>query len=358
MTDPDILQRRFPDLMDSLPRVELAILPTPVEEKRLEVEGRSANVWIKADDLTGRQVGGNKLRKLEYLFGDIDREKTSCVATYGAVASNHALTTALTATRLSLKSIAFLSHQSRTALARQALGWHQRNGTEIVPFAGKRPERVALQRQHLWRRGVSVIAPGGSSWRGTAGFVNAGLELAAQVRNGELPCPDRIYMAAGTLGSVAGMAIGLALAGMPSRVEAVRVSHSGICNRDVLRRLCTKTCTLLNRRDRCFPVDAWRRIDVRLRDEFFAPGYARASPETLRAVDLFESQTGLKLEETYTGKAAAALLSDFGTCAARGEQQLFWNTYHELGQPPPFDDESGKAVDKDSLPEAFLGYLD
>jgi len=350
MTNPDLLQRRFPDLQSVLLRVALGNLPTPVEEIRLKLGIRPVSIWVKSDNLTGDPVGGNKVRKLEYLFGPVAAAGTRRIATYGTVASNHALATALLATRLRLDSTCFLGHQAHTGLARRALGWHLENGTELVPFTGSRAERIALQRKHLWHRDAMVVAPGGSSWRGTAGFVNAGLELAQQIADGILPCPDRVYMAAGTMGSVAGLALGLALEGLATRVVAVRVSHAGICNANVLEKLCRKTCTLLHRADGGFPADAWQRIDVELRHEFFAPGYARASKEVKDAMRRVGSQSELVLEPTYTGKAIAALLADVDDCARRGERLLFWNTYHDPGEPRP--------ADRDRLPPAFRDYLD
>jgi D-cysteine desulfhydrase len=350
MTNPDLLQKRFPGLLSTLPRVPMARLPTSIEEVRLDANGRRISFRVKADNQTGESIGGNKIRKLEYLFGSIDRAAIRRVATYGTVASNHALATALMATELGLESTCFLSHQARTGLARRALGWQLKNGTELVPFSGSRAERLDVQRKYLWGRGALVVAPGGSSWRGTAGFVNAGLEIADQVAAGVLPCPDRIYMAAGTMGSVAGLAIGLAVAGLPSRVVAVRVSHEGICNAEGLVRLCKKTCTMLHRGDREFPQDAWERINVELRHEFFLPGYARASQQVADAIATVESQCDLVLEPTYTGKAMAALLADAGRSAQRGEQQLFWNTFHSMDEPG--------TIDRERVPEALHRYLD
>ncbi len=350
MTSPDLLQCRYPGLQSGLPRVGLANLPTPVREVQLTVGGRTSPIWIKEDDKTAAPVGGNKIRKLEYLFGDIIARRRRRVATYGTVASNHALATALIARRLNLEATCFLAHQTRTELARNALGWHARNGTEMVVFAGNRRERVAVQREFLWRRRAAVIPAGGSSWLGCTGFVNAGLELAAQVRDGFLPKPDRIYMAAGTMGSIAGLAVGLAIARLDVSIEAVRVSHSGICHEAILRRLCVKTCEILHRADQGFPADAWQRCKVRLRHEFFAPGYAKSSAETDAALALINAQTSLKLEATYTGKAMAALLADLDGCRQRGERLLFWNTYCALGAPGEFD--------RRRLPDPFKSYFD
>src|SRR3569833_3098397 len=67
------------------------------------------------------------------------------------------------------------------------------------------------------------IPPGGSSPAGVLGFVNAAIELQQQVQAGEVPAPDVIYVAFSSMGSVAGLAIGLMLAGLPTRIVAVQV---------------------------------------------------------------------------------------------------------------------------------------
>ena len=54
----------------SFPKVSLGIFPTPIQ--RLENISRRlhTNVYIKRDDLSGLGLGGNKVRKLEYLLAD------------------------------------------------------------------------------------------------------------------------------------------------------------------------------------------------------------------------------------------------------------------------------------------------
>jgi 1-aminocyclopropane-1-carboxylate deaminase/D-cysteine desulfhydrase-like pyridoxal-dependent ACC family enzyme len=350
---PDHLQSRFPGLDPGLPRVRLASLPTPVRECRIDVNGKRSTAWIKADDCTSAIYGGNKVRKLEYLFGSIGARTIDRVATYGTVASNHAIATAIFARQLGYATTCFLAHQTKTALARAALNMHVRTGSEIVVFGGGRATRIAAQRQYLWHRRAAVIPAGGSSWIGTAGFVNAGLELADQVDAGVLPAPDRIYIASGTLGSAAGLAIGLAIAGLDARVDAVRVSHPSICNEALLERLMRKTCLMLNRIDDAFPVAAWRRARITLRHEFFGPGYAKGTTETDAAIRIAK-ECGLSLETTYTGKAMAALLDDRAGCADRGERQLFWNTYHSQPLPVRYD----VAEAPSALPGPFRSYFD
>lgn len=354
MVSMNVLEERYPLLGERLPRVPLAALPTPVRQFKLDHDGVAASIWVKLDNETAAIFGGNKVRKLEYLFGRIDHGRFERVATFGTVASNHALATALYATHLGFASTCFLYHQTKTKLARAALNMHLRNGTEVVPFAGSYARRLAIERQYLWHRRSSVIPMGGSSWSGTAAFVNAGLELAEQIMQGKLPCPDRIYLAAGTMGSAAGLAIGLATEALPVAIEAVRVSPSSVCNEPALLRLMKKTCLMLHRIDDRFPRDAWRETRVRMRHDYFGAGYAKSTPKADAAMAAAAAATGLDLEVTYTGKAMAALLDDFAACHRRGERQLFWQTCHTGGLPV----ETGRPGDPKALPDAFLSYFD
>ena len=344
---PDLLQARYPGLAERLPRVPLAALPTPLCRATLGSGG--ASIWIKDDSKTGSVYGGNKVRKLEYLFGRIDPRRIDRVATYGTVASNHALATALYADHLGYRPICFLAHQTRTPLAAAALATHLRIGTQLVPYRGNRRARVDLQRRLLQGHKATVIPMGGSSWAGCPGSMTAGLELAAQIDAGDMPCPDRLYVATGTMGTAAGLALGLALAELPTEVHAVRVSDVAIANQNVIDRLMRKSCYMLHRLDNEFPESLHRRVRLRLRNEFFGPGYAKGTAATDEAIAVAETQAGLQLERTYTGKAFAALLHDLREDAV--DQALFWNTYSGLPkgrQPSP---------DLAGLPDEFHRYL-
>ena len=249
---------RFPQLGGAIARLELARLPTPVRRASLRLANGEHALWIKADDATSEHYGGNKVRKLEYLLGRALRKQTERVATFGATGSNHALATAIFARVSGLKPTCFLSHQTRTPLAADALHAHLELGTELIEFGGTYANRLKTLRKSLWDTHADVIPLGGSSWVGTVGFVTAGLELADQIRAHQLPEPRRIYLASGTLGSAAGLGLGLAAASLATEVHAIRVSHHSIANSAVLRRLLSKTTHMLHRALRGVPIRSRR----------------------------------------------------------------------------------------------------
>jgi 1-aminocyclopropane-1-carboxylate deaminase/D-cysteine desulfhydrase-like pyridoxal-dependent ACC family enzyme len=225
-------------------------------------------------------------------------------------------------------------------------------GTELVRWGGG-VDRLELYRRYLQNRKMWVIPLGGTCWLGAVGFVNAGLELAAQIDAGELKTPDRIYIANGTMGSVAGLALGIALAGLTTEIHAVRVADNRFVKREVLDRLITKTAKLLNRYDSSIPADISGRTNIVWRSEFYAGGYAAIDDVTNKAVEFARDQLGLTLDTTYTGKAFAALLHDLSS-ADDDTNYLFWNTYNSAELPTT----SHSGGPRPGLPSEFERYFE
>jgi D-cysteine desulfhydrase len=350
----DHLANAHPALAKHLDKLVFAELPTPVGEQVVSLAGSKRRISIKYDNLTSSFYGGNKLRKLEYLLRRALARNADRVATFGTAASNHVLATALYAQQVDLPCTCLTSHQVKTAAAAKTLRLLLANGAEIIRYGGSYHGRVETMRRHVQGRNVCLIPIGGSSWLGTVGYVNAGLELVAQIKALEIPKPDRIYIATGTMGSAAGLALGLALAAQKIEVQAVRVSPEIIMNRQRLDHLMAKTATMLNRIDASIPADLASRARIEVRHEFFGDGYAVSNDTTDAAVELASGQLDLDLEPTYTGKAMAALLYDLAQSEHAGKSMLFWNTYNSNPLPDPED----ALVDMDRLPAEFLRYFD
>ncbi len=349
----DFLSAAFPLLGQRLQKLELAELPTPVEQMKIVTSRGSRKVLVKRDDISGTTYGGNKIRKLEYILRRALDRKARRVATFGAAGSNHALATAVLARQVGLECTCFLTHQKRTPKVARTLNMHRSLGTEIVRYGGT-IEPLPLFRHYLQNRRSWVIPLGGSSWLGTVGFVNAGLELAHQVQEGQIPCPDRVYIATGTMGSTAGLALGLAAAGLPAEIHAVCVVDEPFGSPEMLNRLMQKTSMMLNRIDPSFDARTVDRVRLTWRSGFLAGGYAQFDDITSDAVDTASRKMDLGLETTYTGKAMAAMLSDLQHPNYDGGLYLFWNTHNSRDLPV-----TGEKPDAlDNIPEDFLRYYD
>lgn len=341
-----------------IPHLQLADLPTPVEIRSLPTAIGAVDIAIKRDDLTGRRYGGNKVRKLEYLLHRAREKRATRIATFGTVASNHALATALYSRALGFESTCFLANQVRTPACARALNLHLENGTEIIRYGGSRKARIATLRKHLRGRRAMLIAPGGSSWLGAVGFVRAGLELAAQVHGGELDAPERIYVANGTMGTAVGLSLGLAMAGLSCAVHAIQVTEAFVSSREAMQRLLAKTAAMLHVHDQSVPADLASRARWIFREGFLGDGYARPTAAAERAIEIAGDALGLTLEATYTGKALAAMIHDLEAGAPtpgglRPGKFLFWNTYNSR----PLDADTSAPAETGGLPDAFLRYF-
>ncbi len=347
---PPHLGALFPRLR--LPSAALGRFPTRVERLRVieEALGTSSELWIKRDDEARELYGGNKVRKLELLLGEALARKKSRIVTFGALGSHHALATTIYSKRLGLDAVLVLypqpldPHVIDDLLLDHVFGAELRRASHPATALP-----VALAEVARAPRATLLVPPGGSSSLGTIGHIEGALELAAQIRAGELPEPDLLVVAFGTGGTAAGLAFGLALAGLKTRVVAVRVVE-GITTRALLRELMNGARRMLGRRGAPVSKLPRRALDrIELDGEQLGKGYGHPTDAGREARKVFE-RAGITLETTYTGKAAASLLKH----ARSGEAKkiLFWHTFSSVDLAPRLAE--AKAAE---LPKAFHGVL-
>jgi D-cysteine desulfhydrase len=350
MSTPEpILFRRYPQLRDRLAWLPLGRFPTPVQP--LVVEGASTELWIKRDDLSGEPYGGNKVRKLEFILGEARRKRAGRLITGGAAGSHHALATAVYGRALGFPVSLVLFPQPLTEHVRHVVLQDAAQGATLhwVPRMELIPAAIQLTRLGYRRQSPFVIAPGGSDAFGTLGYVNAALELGEQIRAGEVPEPAVIHVAAGTLGTAAGLALGLSLAGLRIPIEATRVISRLVANSWALRSRVRATAWLLRRGGVAVPPLARVLERVTLHPRQLGRGYGYATPEGDEAI-LRLSAAGVALDPTYTGKAAAAMLRD---ARARSDGPvLFWHTLSAREPPAPEG-----SLARDHLPENIRRWL-
>jgi 1-aminocyclopropane-1-carboxylate deaminase/D-cysteine desulfhydrase-like pyridoxal-dependent ACC family enzyme len=335
MTEPDNRRPLFEyyrGLEVKLPLVRLAELPTPVRRlSKLESRTAAQNFWMKDDGVSSPFYGGNKVRKLELLLAAAKAANAKTVLTFGYAGSNHATATAVHASRLGIRSISCLLPQQNAAYLRKNLLVSLAVGAELHEFSS----RSVLIAGALWTllrtrsregKSPSVIAAGGSSPLGTIGFVNAAFELHEQIEDGVVPAPERIYVAAGSLGSAIGLAIGLAALERKIPIHAVRVVDERFVNASRAKALWKKTAALLRASDRSFPDEGEMGDRVVLRGEFFGGKYACKTPEASDAIRLASRNESVSLDRTYTAKAVACALADAREGRFPKGPVLFWNT--------------------------------
>jgi D-cysteine desulfhydrase len=178
-----------------------------------------------------------------------------------------------------------------------------------------------------------IIPFGGTTPLSTTGQVNAGLEFAGQVFSGAALAPDVVYVPLGSMGTAAGIALGLALGGLTPLVMAVQIVPDSIAAAGRLEALISETAALLETADATFPRGLPQVTDIRVLGGYLGEGYAQFTSAGMEAVRVAANE-GLRLEGTYTGKTMAALLAAARSGEFSGANVLYWDTYnsHDLSR--------------------------
>ena len=286
---------------------------------------------------------GNKPRKLELVIGAALARGSKRLVTTGGLGTHHGLATTLLGREAGLATTLVLVHQPVTPEVVEALALFDAWGAQLlyganVPGAAAQAAR-ALAQSTLRGERPTLVATGGSSPRGNLGFVSAALELAEQVRDGALPEPAEIWLPVGTGGTLAGLAAGIALSGLRTRLRGVLVT-------DILppspRRLAVaarRTLRLLRRLAPDAALPSVAAADLPLVRDQLGAGYGAPTPAAEEALAI-AAERGLRLETTYTAKCFAALLERVRSGSLSGPV-LFWNTFNSVdvtaGAPNPPD---------------------
>ncbi|MFV1958066.1 MAG: D-cysteine desulfhydrase family protein [Planctomycetota bacterium] len=292
------------------PRTDLACLPTPLLHlERLGGE-LGLDLWIKRDDLTGAALSGNKVRKLEFLAADALAEGADTLVTCGAVNSNHARATAIVAARLGLRSHLLLRGEDVHPPVGNLL-LDRLVGAETTFFEPARwIERDALMDEIIARlasqgRKGYVIPEGGSNALGCLGYARMVEELLVQTHDAGVRI-RRIVHAAGSGGTTAGLALGLAAADHPdTEVVAVAVSD----DRAFFER---RVGAILDAAVEAGYIEAAVRAGARFEivEGYQGPGYGVTTPEGMATLAHVARTEGVVLDPIYTGKAMGGLIQE------------------------------------------------
>jgi D-cysteine desulfhydrase len=323
MTETLPLLERFPALA-RIPRASLGDFPTPVE--RIDVGAEHAlagELWIKRDDLSASPLGGNKIRALEFLLGGL--APGDVVLTAGGEGSTHVLTTAT-----AVRALGGTTHAVRWKheMNPSALDVAARARAICASVTTARGSVSGLLRAHLARRShMRWIPPGGTSPLGMLGHINAALELADQVKRGEMPSPARIVLPVGSGGTAAGLALGLAIAGMDTMVVGARVAPRIAAGKARVLSLAGRARRYLSE----LAGEPIPRVDpsrVEIVHDVYAGAYGRALPGAERGAAILLARAGLRLDGTYSAKAFTTAIE-----ATRREPgtTLFWLTFDGRG---------------------------
>ena len=323
-----LLAQRFPRL-SMLPHIPLCQKSNVAPLEQLSKKG-NAELWIKRDDENALPYGGNKVRKLEYLLADARQKGKKTLVTAGGYGSHHVLATSIYGEKWGFDVHAVMIPQPITNHVKENLRAHLAAHAVLHPVRGwmSAPPKIATLMSSLYFEGQRPyrIPYGGSSSLGALGFVEAGLELAKQIETGECPQPDTIYIALGSGGTASGLAIGLAAAGLPTNIIAVRVTPALICNQATLATLIGTTLRTLRHIEPSFPaVGRLALSKIRIDGSMAGNGYGVVDTYTHHAIEQAALED-FSVDPTYTARALNALMRDAKRRDQGASRLLFWLT--------------------------------
>ena len=349
----------YPALEDKLPYVRLGNHPSPIERlSGLERELSMTTVYMKNEGKVSDIYGGNKIRKLEFLLGAALKAKKEHTLTFGYAGSNHTLAVAIFSRKLGMRPISLHLDQPNARYVRRNLLYQKALGTDLFLFRNMNRITAGSYAIYLWRLLTSgkfpaVIPPGGSSPPGAIGTSGGIHELFYQIKNGELPTPDRIYLPIGSSGTTAGLALGIKALRLKTKLVAVAVTPQRYSGFENIKNIFDGAVILLSHHIPDFPPLTLEEGEIEIRREYLGDGYTRFTPEGMEAVKLLKKTDSLELEGTYTGKAMACLIDDARKGLIKGKTVLFWNTCNAVDFSQKID-----GVDWRTLPKEYHHYYE
>lgn len=288
-------------------RIRLAALPTPlVRLARLSTQ-LGGEVWVKRDDLTGLEVSGNKIRKLEYILADAQANQCDTIVTEGTPQSNHCRATAAACAHLGLRCVLLLRPSADDVpqgnhLLDVLFGADCRSFPRD-DFEARRDELVASVLDELRAAGHTPrwTPMGASEPLGCWGYIRALAELAEQTLAAGIAECD-VVIAISSAGTYSGALLGKLLHRLDTLdVHAVPVSDDVSHHERTVEGLCRAAIDRFN-----LPI-TFDLSPARFIDGYVGDGYAIPYRAALATIARVARTEALILDPVYTGKAFTAV---------------------------------------------------
>lgn len=331
-----------------LPRINLCDVKTPLEKLENLSKKYKNNIYIKRDDLLGIGLGGNKVRKLEYILGDALAKGADVVITSGGVQSNHVRLTVACANRVGLKTVAVLvgsepERYTGNTLLDKVLGaeihfadidnkdnFSTGELNRLLDEEGERVVQEIKSKYEAQGKKVYIIPGGGKMPPGIAGYINATSEIYAQLQEQRVNV-DYLVTGVGTASTIASLIIG-------AKLYNTGITPIGILVTNTLGSAHAYAQRIKSEIDGYLKHFGWALDitldDIKLFDAYTGEGYGIPSNDGLEAIKTLARTEGLIVDHIYTGKAFAGLL-DLSLKEYFGDKNVIF--LHTGGSPALFD---------------------
>jgi L-cysteate sulfo-lyase len=299
-----------PSSLERFQRIGLAHLPTPFEPmKRLSAHLGGPRLWVKRDDCTGLGLGGNKLRKLDYVLKQALEQGADTLVSGGVVQSNSQRQVAAAAAKLGLACHLAVYHgrlappsaeyeKTGNALLNRLFGATLHD----VPWNGDRNGAIRALADQLRGEGRKpfVVPYGVSDALGAVGYASTVVEIAEQCAAANVS-PAAIVHCSGSGGTQAGLVVGVRMALPKARVVGIDIDAEPERVRADVVAYAKGAADLLG-----LPFDA---ADVDVVAGHAGPAYGVPHQATIEAIKLGARLEGLVLDPVYSGKGLAGLIA-------------------------------------------------
>lgn len=321
------LQQRLANIS----RLDLVGAATPLQRLDRLSDYLGREIYIKRDDVTPLAMGGNKLRKLEFLAAEALHQGADVLVTAGAVQSNHVRQTAAVAVRLGLHCVALLENPIGTTAMNYLTNGNRLlldlfNVEVVTCDELNEPDRqLAELAERLEAQGFRpyVIPVGGSNALGALGYVQCALEIVEQSH--QRVSFDAVVVASGSAGTHAGLAVGLEH--LLPQTELIGVTVSRRIEQQLPKVVAIQQALAAR-------LALASIAEITLWDDYFAPQYGMPNDEGTAAVALLARLEGMLLDPVYTGKAMAGLIDGIAQRRYRGDGPILF--IHTGGAPALF----------------------
>ena len=324
--------------LERFDRLDLGFFPTPIEPMPRLGSELGITLSIKRDDYTGFGGGGNKVRKLEYLFAEAVKNNVKVVITTGGHQSNHARMVAAAARRYGMRAVLVLRgnapHTYQGNLLLDRLLQAELEFLDPDLYFTQIEGRMQAHADAAAGRGevAQIIPLGGANAQGALGYVRAVEEMDAQLKDrGEMP-PAFIVAPTGSGGTLAGLYVGVRQHWPATRIIGISVSRDAAWFQERIARMAQDCANLIGW------DQTWTSDDIHVADQYVGTSYGVPSPGGIAAIYRAAATEGVLLDPVYTGKAMAGLIGlvENGTIPA-GSSVMF---VHCGGAPAlfPFSD--------------------
>jgi len=278
------------------------------------------SIWIKRDDLTGSELSGNKVRKLDFLVHDALHQKKTHLITCGGIQSNHCRATAFMAVKNGLKPILYL-RGTPSEIPTGNLLLDQLVDSKIhyiTPEAYSNVNDIMMDTARSVGNGY-VIPEGGSNAIGAWGYIACFREILEQLPLYGLK-PDAIWVATGSGGTHAGLLIGKYLFNSSIDIVSVNVCDDAPFFKRKIKSIIDE---FQQRNSLNLPI---LEKDIHIVDGFVGEGYALISEAEIDLIRKMARNEGLVMDPVYTAKAFLGMLAQIREHKINYTKNLFIHT--------------------------------